>query len=877
MRERLFYDFGLVSTSVFILSVGAQSALAQQEAGHREQQEGPSIATMQSLLVNRHLLLAQLEEQTTNDQGQVNRDQGSIAQSLLRVTSIQVNVTEAGLEVILQTDRGEFIVPAPATVGNALIADIPNAVLALPDGDEFQQFNPVEGIALVTVTNYPENQVRVAITGLSAPPTAEVSAEAQQLIFNLAPDSGTEAPVEEDATTQAETIGEAQDTISIVVTAQKTPEDLQDVPLSVTALTEQEITDADITSLEDVARNTPNFSFFPSGNRFFSVYSIRGFSNASSLVNRDPVDFYVDGVPYGFASFIDLNLPDLERVEVLRGPQSVLYGRNSIAGVVNLITRRPTNEFEFDGVVGYGSFNNLDLRASISGPVVEEQLFFRLSGNYESRNGYVNNVFLDEDVDRRSGGTGRAQLLWTPSEDWEIFLNASFDNYREGAPPYVVFNSPDPFTAEQDFNGFNNLVSDSQSLRITYSNPNFQVNSITSRRFSRTEFEFDADTTIADGINRIQDNATGTIFSQELRFQSPEDTGRFQWLVGGYYESSQLDFTDNGLRFGADGSAFGFPFPADTLNLASVETNNISFAIFGQASYQLTEALALTAGLRYETTNSTLENFERILTIPENPPVTLVSLSNIERDSNALLPRFVAEYRFSPDLLLYGSITSGYRPPGINLTPNNVETATYEAERSLNYEVGLKSSWFNDRLIASLAVFHNSVDGFQVLTFDEQFNTSIENADVNITGAELEIRAALLDGLDLIAGFGYVDAKFVTYPNNPSFNNNRLPYAPDFTYNLAVQYRGSDGIFGRVELLGLGSTFFEPDNVLEQSSYAIVNARLGYERENFGIYLFANNISNAKYVNQAFTLSPSIAPAIYGAPATYGIQFRTRF
>ncbi|MEM8613061.1 MAG: TonB-dependent receptor plug domain-containing protein, partial [Cyanobacteria bacterium P01_H01_bin.105] len=160
---------------------------------------------------------------------------------------------------------------------------------------------------------------------------------------------------------------EEEDTLRIVVTAEKTPEVVQDVPISLTVLTEDELEDADITSLDGIAGNTPNFSSFSAtGSRSFTFYSIRGLSN-QNFGSRDPVAFYVDDIPYDYGSFIDLDLPDLQQVEILRGPQNTLYGRSSQAGVVNITTRKPTNEFSFNSTAGYGSEENLDLRAGVSG------------------------------------------------------------------------------------------------------------------------------------------------------------------------------------------------------------------------------------------------------------------------------------------------------------------------------------------------------------------------------------------------------------------------------------------------------------------------------------------------------------------------------
>ncbi|MFG6100362.1 TonB-dependent siderophore receptor [Leptolyngbyaceae cyanobacterium CCMR0082] len=675
----------------------------------------------------------------------------------------------------------------------------------------------------------------------------------------------------------------AEETLRIIVTAERTPEDVQDVPISITAITEQEVEDADITSLEDIARNTPNFTFFSSGDRSFGLYSIRGLSNSTAISNRDPVDFYVDGVPYNFASFIDFDLPDLERVEVLRGPQSVLYGRNSLAGVVNLITRKPTDTFEFSGVASYGNYNDLDLRASVSGPIIDDDLFFRLSGNYGSRDGYLRNTLLDDGVNEQSGGNGRGQLLWTPSDNLEIALNTSFNNYQDGANAYVILNTDDPFETEQDIDGFTDLVSNDQSLRVAYTHPDFRFTSITNRRFSKNDVEFDGDYTAADAFVVTIEELTNTIFSQELRLQSPETAERFEWILGGYYESNHTDSINNGLINGDDiATIFGptFPLPPGSINVANAEVNSDTFAIFGQMSYRPIDALTLTTGLRYESTNSTLERFDRSIAIPGLPDMPFISLDEIEQNGDELLPRFAVEYRFSPDLMAYGSITRGYRPSGVNLGPGGEDSATFDAERSWNYEVGLKSSWLDDRLAVNLALFHTPVDDFQILQFDLIGNSFTDNADVSITGFELEARATPVPGFDIIAGLGLTDAEFTNFTNpftGDDAEGNNLQFSPDVTYNLALQYRSPQGLFGRLELQGLGTTFFDDANTIKQEPYAIFNARLGYEFDNTGIYLFGNNIFDQEYINQAFAFPPFGTLASYGMPANYGVQVRTQF
>ena len=663
---------------------------------------------------------------------------------------------------------------------------------------------------------------------------------------------------------------EESDTLRIVVTAERTPEDVQDVPVSITTFTEQQIEDADIDSLDSIADRTPNFTFFPSGaNRTSPFYTVRGVSNFNAFT-RDGVGFFIDDVPYDFAGFIDQDLVDLERIEVLRGPQNTLYGRSSAGGVINVITRRPTNEYEFKAAASYGSFEDLETQLSVSGPIVEDELLFRLSGSYGTQDGYVDNTFLADAIAGGTSITGRGQLLWTPSDEWEVLLNASVSDYREGAEPLVLVRPGDPFESELDFNGFNDVVSNAQSLRVAYDTPTIRVTSITAHRFSNQKGALDQDGSIADFFINAPDFSS-RIFTQELRVQSPEDSDRLQWIAGGYFETSTFK-NNRDFIFGTVA-----PITQQGTLRSDGEIDSRSLAAFGQASYEVVNDLTLTAGLRYENTDISTDFTQTFISPDETLVLPLQQFSDVEIDGSELLPRFVVDYRVTPNLLAYGSVTRGYRPPGGNFEPDNETVAVFDAEKSWNYELGLKSSWLDDRLTLNLAGFYNDTSNFQSPSVQNGIVT-ITNADIRTIGAELELTARPIPGLELSAGLGLLDAEFqngVDFATGQAIEGKRTPFTPDLTYNVAAQYRSESGFFGRLELVGFGKTYFDNLNTIEQDSFALVNARLGYEFDNYGIYLFANNLFDEEYLTQAFDFGGTLAVA--GAPQTFGVQVRTEF
>lgn len=195
--------------------------------------------------------------------------------------------------------------------------------------------------------------------------------------------------------------------------------------------------------------------------------------------------------------------------------------------------------------------------------------------------------------------------------------------------------------------------------------------------------------------------------------------------------------------------------------------------------------------------------------------------------------------------------------------------------------MGLKSSWLDNRLIANLSIFHNDVNNYQVLQYDASgFFGRVNNVDLQATGVEFELKAKPAKGFDLTASVGYVDSIYKNYLNSDTgvdLSNNQVPLSPQFTYNLAAQYRSSGGLFARAELRGYGITYFDDANQIKQEPYALVNARIGYEAEKYGIYLYANNLFDTRYITSGFLFPVPDGTAGFGDPVTYGVQVKANF
>ncbi|PMB53810.1 TonB-dependent receptor [Fischerella thermalis CCMEE 5201] len=782
-------------------------------------------------------------------------------QSNILVTGIKLNQTASGLEIVLETSASDKLQTTTKIEGNSFIANIPNAQLRLASGNTFRQEKPVAGITEVLAANQDANSILITVVGTTQAPKVELFDSDEGLVLGVTPTTPETQP-------SANSQKPNEPDIELVVTAQKRPENAQDVPISVTVIPRQEIEDAQINSFGGIANQTPNFNFSStsSGGTEFSTYSLRGLNNQNFLTAQDSVAFYIDDIPIDYNGFLDLALLDLERVEVLRGPQSTLYGRNSSGGVVNIISRQATPEPETRISASYGRYNSREFQFSLNDALVDDKLSLRIAGAYRGQDGFINNLATGNEIGERSRLAARAQLLWTPTPDWTVSFNSYNSFTDDGNPTYNKLNPADPFEVNLQTEGYSKLSTNTQALKVGYNSDGFRATSITARRFTRQENLVPGST----GAIQIIDGIDSTLLTQELRFQSPETAERFQWLLGGYYESRDFNVDDSQIDF-----------PGFGRFRRTGDDNRQTYAVFGQVDYQLVEPLTVFAGLRYESSDASSDStYESV-----NPDGTLTPLRpafNNEKVSNSeLIPRFGLKYQFNPSLMGYVTIAKGYRPGGLNYRANSEAELRFGEEKTWSYEVGLKSSWLDNRLIANLSVFHNDVNDYQVLQSDAGgFFSRVNNVDLKATGVEFELKAKPAKGFDLTASVGYVDSIYKNYFNSDTrvdLSNNQVPLAPQFTYNLAAQYRSQSGLFARAELRGYGITYFDDENQIKQEPYALVNARIGYEAEKYGIYLYANNLFDTRYITSGFLFPVPDGTAGFGDPVTYGVQIKANF
>ena len=664
---------------------------------------------------------------------------------------------------------------------------------------------------------------------------------------------------------------------TITVTAQKREENVQDVPMSMSVFSDIQLEDADIRDTLELTRFAPNvyMKYSTAGN----IIVFRGISAFDTSI-YSPAGFYVDDVCHPLHYMHNPDLFDIERVEVLKGPQGTLYGRNSESGVVNIITKQPDNELRGKIFGEYGNYDtshgNIDsyrTGGNISGPLIRDKLYLRLAGQWEDSDGFMKNEYNNDDgagkIDHKNG---RATLRWTPTDRWDITLIGDIMDDDDGKGYYRFFtgtSKTDRHGIAYDGENYWQNEGDGQTLRVKYEGNVFNLLSLTGRRYYVSKRGSDFDCTPAPFGNNIFE-FENDILSEEVRVSSPKNSGPFQWLVGlyGVTEDTDVDFDmqrqNQAMR-----------------QIRNTEMDIDGYAIFSQGTYTFFDQLHLTAGMRYD--HLDLEGEQEFIS------ANSMKKYNKGLDYDEVLPKFSLAYDFTHDIMSYASVSKGYLAGGYSYNfATGPENFTYDPEYTRNYEIGVKTSWLDKKLKANLSLFYIDIEDKQVTEYvpGVMGARKITNAaEAHSQGVELELQARPVTGLDLIAGFGYTDTeiddwvatefnKGTSQFEQYNYKGNDLPNAPKDTFNLGLQYRHQSGFFGRADLLGIGDFYFDAKNKLKESAYQIVNLRMGYEGERFDIIFWCKNMFDEEFETVKMDwggneLGQDGEPRMFGARMTY--------
>ena len=679
----------------------------------------------------------------------------------------------------------------------------------------------------------------------------------------------------------------------VTVTAQKYEEDAQRVPSSISTLSAKQVRDYRLWDLKDLTAIAPNLnSAVPGDNR--TVSGIRGIVTTS----YDPaVATYIDGVnQYGLDTYIP-QLLDVERIEVLRGPQGTLYGRNATGGVINIITKQPTNTVSGFAGVDFGNYGQQRYSLGLRAPLINGKLFLGVAGVYSGFNGFYTNTFNNTRFDKQHFFLGNYYLKFLATSKLALTLNVkNYNNRNNGAFPLA--GSPadalsDPYKVNQ--NATTKMIDNTfnTSLAINYTGRDFNFTSQSSYQVNNRYYNtpIDGDFSPIDGISIINNyggdwNKVKTGI-QEFRFTSPaSSTSALKWTAGTYgfyhYAPNRV-----GTHFGADAAAVGSPMT----DFTSINTNtdrNFGVAVYGQVTYTISPEWDVTAGLRYDYEHKK-ENILGEFQPDGQDAIVTRSDTSSKAHFKAFSPKLSIAYHLSANNNLYAGYSRGFRAGGItelSSDPSQPPLYTFKPEYSNNYEIGSKNSFLDNKLRVNVAAFYTRVTDAQVptLILPDAITVTKNAGKLNSKGVELELNATPVKGLAFDYNFGYTHARYtdLAVGNNGEIvdlKGNRQVYTPNVTSMLAVQYGYELGGPQKVKLVArgewryLGNEYFDLANQIEQKAYSKFNARLGVDTKNFSLFLWESNIANKKYIDYAYDFGASHL----GNPRTYGVSLSTNF
>lgn len=683
----------------------------------------------------------------------------------------------------------------------------------------------------------------------------------------------------------------------IVVTARRRAENLQNVPVAVTAFSNDTLNRNGAADLGDVQNLVPNLVLHE-GDASNAVVYIRGVGQIDSLAFADPgVGIYLDDIYLGRAQGAFLDVYDLERIEVLRGPQGTLYGRNTIGGAVKYVSRKPGNEFEGELGIKVGNYGRRDITGTIGGALIEDVLALKASVVSLQRDGYADNTTAGGDDGDKDTIAGRISALWHAGELLDIYFSIDSsrndtDTSRTPARATPVFGVPanrDPFKIQADFNNRNELDTDGVSLVFDWTlSDNIQFKSITAARQMdyNTHLDLDATEFAFFGVFVDQDQEQ---FSQE--FQLTYDSGKRWSFVTGLYYFDETDVTESGIF----GPAISF------ISNSENDQETTSYALYGESVYQLSEKMNLIAGLRYTYEEKEFKRTQEFYgaTQPFPPQLGTGFLAtdiDTDEDWSMLTPKIGLDYRVNEDVMIYVSASKGFKSGGFDGRSNDDFGATpYDEETLWSYELGLKSQLLEQRLQLNATLFFNDYDDLQLSSFTADQNGTFQALFTNAGkaetyGMELEMSALLTEAFSMELNLGYLHAEYKEYigPNGVDISSAReLTNSPEWTGRIALRYdrplaNGARISFG-TDLSYRDKTYptVSSSEILAQDGYSLWNANVQYisANEHWEVLLSGKNLSDKEYVTQGFDLSDSLGYqlAYYGAPQAASIALTYRF
>ncbi|MGQ0428367.1 MAG: TonB-dependent receptor [Gammaproteobacteria bacterium] len=710
----------------------------------------------------------------------------------------------------------------------------------------------------------------------------------------------------------------------VIVIARKRSEALLDVPVVVSAYSAEEVESAGILRPQDFIALTPNMTMVQTQNQGTSFIVVRGISQAR---NSEPsVAVLIDGVLMANPSQFNQELFDIASIEVLKGPQGALYGRNAIGGAVIITTREPGDEIEGTLMAGYDSGPGYRARFGVGGPIGGSDGWkFQLSGSYLDTDGYIDNPFLGEEADPFQDLSARLKLIYEPSDSFKADFRVSLSQVDTQALYFNIVEQADDTSLPVRVNnpGENERDMMSASLKLEWGVGGGTLTSITAydtleELLTGDQFNFlpipESVLFQFFGADQAQHQWLDVeAISQEVRFTSPAEN-RMRWILGAYAIATD--------RFISTGNVFDLgtgtvprvttePLPLfnPQFTYLSDSQDNLAWAVFGELSYDITDRVEGSIALRYdnderENTTETPQVFIpapiSCSTVPQ-PPVC-ASTGDVRTETwDELQPKVTLRFKPNENVTTYASYSRGFRSGGFNQTgvgsaPNPFGILTgindlFNEETADTFEVGVKARFNDNRVTAGASVYHTEAEGSYFFVFDPGTSTqNLGNLDeVEYQGLEAEVQAQLTDHFEVYLRGGITDSEIKASQRSASDVGNHAPLVSEYTINLGAQWRAPLGgggleLFIRPDLQVIGDTWWWPDNFTKRSPVELLNLRAGIETESWSVVAWSRNLTGEEY-NAEWSPGPAFFPnpgqtnnfVFKAQPRVWGVDFTYRF
>ena len=637
---------------------------------------------------------------------------------------------------------------------------------------------------------------------------------------------------------------------------------------AVSTINVQQLHNQQIVNLKELTAIMPNFYMPDYGSYANTPVYIRGIGTKSK---GSAVGFYVDGVPHFESSAFNIDLSDIAAVNVFRGPQGTLYGRNTIAGIINVYTHNPLDYQRTRIKVGYGRYNDFIAQAS-NYAKISEKFGISTAASYHHNDGMFTNHFLNEKADKLNEGEGRIGFYWRPTTNWLLHLNSTLTYSEQNGYPYAPYDIVKDELLPISYNRnstYRRLIS-STGLNAQYENNHISFNSQTSYQFIKSHQGLDQDFTPQD-VYFVDNSYHQNMLSQELTLKS-NDKGRYQWIIGLF-----------GMLLHSNQFAETSYFTRDFSTPTTYKNPTAGYAIYHQSSYNIWRGMSATVGLRfdYEHAKTTYNQDKTTL----STGVTTHAKDFVSSASfRQFTPKFTLQYLTNKDNLYYISITRGYKPGGFNTIFKTDAERTYDPEYSWNYEVGTRLKFLNGRLTAEADLFYIDWRHMQTTYTVPGVGNVIANAGhTDSKGFELSLAYHPIKSLQLNLNYGYTHARYLEYKKSAreDFSGNRLPMVPNHTLSLNGTYTimpagWFDKIIFNTGLTGLGRIYWADDNIVRQNFYATLNAKVSLTKGIFTWEVWGKNLTATDYMAYGFKASQGNY-AQRGKPLTFGTAVSVSF